>query len=188
MLRRLYDWCIAAADKTLRHLDAGRCRFTFAESSFFPVPPDVMLIPMRSRGRTGVSLRVPLHVDLGRRRHRRLPDRRSALRVARAVDHPALRLRRQGRGVSQRPTRHGAPGSSAQGADAEPLQARDHHVGLCRLQFLLFVVLSLITRGARFFVLAFLLHRYGALGARNHREAARIVDRASGPPRLLAGS
>ena len=24
MLRRLYDWCIAAADKPLRHLDDGR--------------------------------------------------------------------------------------------------------------------------------------------------------------------
>jgi membrane protein YqaA with SNARE-associated domain len=44
MLRRIYDWCIAAADKpyALWILTA----VSFAESSFFPVPPDMMLIPM----------------------------------------------------------------------------------------------------------------------------------------------
>lgn len=44
MLRRIYDWCIEAADKpyALWLLSA----VSFAESSFFPIPPDVMLIPM----------------------------------------------------------------------------------------------------------------------------------------------
>ncbi|MEH6952297.1 YqaA family protein [Nitrobacter sp. NHB1] len=44
MLRRTYDWCIAAADKpyALWILAA----IAFAESSFFPVPPDIMLLPM----------------------------------------------------------------------------------------------------------------------------------------------
>jgi membrane protein YqaA with SNARE-associated domain len=44
MLRRIYDWCIAAADKpyALWILTA----ISFAESSFFPVPPDIMLVPM----------------------------------------------------------------------------------------------------------------------------------------------
>lgn len=44
MLRRIYDWCIAAADKpyALWILTA----VSFAESSFFPIPPDMMLIPM----------------------------------------------------------------------------------------------------------------------------------------------
>src|SRR5271168_5478427 len=44
MLRRIYDWCIDAAHKpyALWILAA----VAFAESSFFPVPPDVMLIPM----------------------------------------------------------------------------------------------------------------------------------------------
>ncbi|MBE0702852.1 MAG: DedA family protein, partial [Afipia sp.] len=44
MLRRIYDWCIAAADKPYAlWLMAA---VSFAESSFFPVPPDIMLIPM----------------------------------------------------------------------------------------------------------------------------------------------
>ena len=44
MLRRIYDWCIAAADKPYAIWLMGAV--SFAESSFFPVPPDVMLIPM----------------------------------------------------------------------------------------------------------------------------------------------
>ncbi|MFZ5733621.1 MAG: YqaA family protein [Pseudomonadota bacterium] len=44
MLRRMYDWCIAAADKPYALWIMGFV--SFAESSFFPIPPDVMLIPM----------------------------------------------------------------------------------------------------------------------------------------------
>ena len=44
MLRRLYDWCIAAADKPYAAWLMGAV--SFVESSFFPVPPDAMLIPM----------------------------------------------------------------------------------------------------------------------------------------------
>lgn len=44
MLRRMYDWCIAAADKPYAIWILGLV--SFAESSFFPVPPDAMLIPM----------------------------------------------------------------------------------------------------------------------------------------------
>ena len=44
MLRRIYDWCIDAAHKPYAMWIMGAV--AFAESSFFPVPPDVMLIPM----------------------------------------------------------------------------------------------------------------------------------------------
>src|SRR4051812_31842899 len=44
MLRRLYDWFIAAAAK--RHAAWTMAAVSFAESSFFPIPPDVMLIPI----------------------------------------------------------------------------------------------------------------------------------------------
>jgi membrane protein YqaA with SNARE-associated domain len=44
MLRRLYDWCIAAADKP--HATWLMGIISFVESSFFPIPPDTMLIPM----------------------------------------------------------------------------------------------------------------------------------------------
>ena len=44
MLRRLYDWCVAAASKPYATWLLGIV--SFVESSFFPVPPDAMLIPM----------------------------------------------------------------------------------------------------------------------------------------------
>ena len=44
MLRGLYDWTMrkAASDKAPQAL----ATVSFAESSFFPIPPDIMLIPM----------------------------------------------------------------------------------------------------------------------------------------------
>lgn len=44
MLRRLYDWVMGLAGS--RHAPTALFAVSFAESSFFPVPPDVMLAPM----------------------------------------------------------------------------------------------------------------------------------------------
>jgi membrane protein YqaA with SNARE-associated domain len=44
VLRRLYDWMMSLAAS--RHAPAALGAVSFAESSFFPIPPDVMLIPM----------------------------------------------------------------------------------------------------------------------------------------------
>jgi membrane protein YqaA with SNARE-associated domain len=44
MLRRLYDWVMSLAAS--RHAPLGLFAISFAESSFFPIPPDVMLAPM----------------------------------------------------------------------------------------------------------------------------------------------
>jgi len=43
-LRRLYAWMMANAQG--RHAWAALAAFAFAEASFFPIPPDVMLLPM----------------------------------------------------------------------------------------------------------------------------------------------
>lgn len=44
MLRRLYDWTMSFAQT--RHAGRVLAGVSFAESSFFPIPPDVLLIPM----------------------------------------------------------------------------------------------------------------------------------------------
>lgn len=50
MLRRLYDWTMnLAAHRRAKYALFG---VAFAESSFFPIPPDVMLIPMVIAERT----------------------------------------------------------------------------------------------------------------------------------------
>jgi membrane protein YqaA with SNARE-associated domain len=43
-LRRLYAWMMKNAQG--RHAWAALAAFAFAEASFFPIPPDVMLLPM----------------------------------------------------------------------------------------------------------------------------------------------
>ncbi|HZP99256.1 MAG TPA: YqaA family protein [Reyranella sp.] len=50
MLRRLYDWLIRLAGSPQAVAAMGVV--AFAESSFFPIPPDVMLIPMVVANRT----------------------------------------------------------------------------------------------------------------------------------------
>ncbi len=44
MLRRLYDWVMGLAGH--RHALAALAAISFIESSVFPIPPDVLLIPM----------------------------------------------------------------------------------------------------------------------------------------------
>lgn len=44
MLRRLYDWTMSLA--ATPHAEKGLFAVSFTESSFFPIPPDVLLIPM----------------------------------------------------------------------------------------------------------------------------------------------
>ena len=44
MLRKLYDWVFSLARH--RHATRSLAVVSFAESSFFPIPPDVMLAPM----------------------------------------------------------------------------------------------------------------------------------------------
>lgn len=44
MFRKLYDWVMQLARS--RHAPTALAVISFAESSFFPIPPDVMLAPM----------------------------------------------------------------------------------------------------------------------------------------------
>ena len=44
MLQKLYDWLMSLAAG--RHAPQALGAISFAESSFFPIPPDVLLIPM----------------------------------------------------------------------------------------------------------------------------------------------
>lgn len=44
MLRRLYDWTLSLAGH--RHAKLALAGIAFTESSFFPLPPDIILIPM----------------------------------------------------------------------------------------------------------------------------------------------
>ncbi len=160
MLRALYDWCIAAAEKRSASWVMGTV--SFAESSFFPVPPDVMLIPMSlarpdkayfyatlctitsvTGGILGYLIGWLLYDSVGAWviRIYGYGDKVEAFRAAYAQWGSVIIL--------------------LKGLTPIPYKLVTITSGFAGYNFFLFVLFSIITRGARFFLLAFLLHRYG---------------------------
>jgi membrane protein YqaA with SNARE-associated domain len=160
MLRRLYDWCIDAAGKPHAAWILGAV--SFAESSFFPVPPDAMLIPMAlarpdrafffatvctiasvAGGVLGYIIGAALYATVG---HWLISlygygDKVEAFREAYA--------------------HYGAWIILLKGLTPIPYKIVTITSGFAGFNIWLFIVLSVITRGVRFFVLAVLLNRYG---------------------------
>ena len=160
MLRRLYDWCIAAADKPYAAWLLGAV--SFAESSFFPVPPDAMLVPMSlarperayyfafictvtsvAGGLLGYAIGHLLYdsVGLWLISLYGYGDRVEAFRAAYA--------------------QYGAWVILLKGLTPIPYKIVTITSGFADYNLLAFFLLSVITRGGRFFALAFILHRYG---------------------------
>jgi membrane protein YqaA with SNARE-associated domain len=160
LLRRLYDWCLEAAHKPHAMWLMGAV--SFAESSFFPVPPDVMLIPMAlarperayvmafwcmvtsvAGGVLGYAIGALLYdsVGLWLIQLYGYGDKVEAFREAYA--------------------QWGAWIILLKGLTPIPYKIVTITSGFAGYNLGLFILFSIITRGARFFVLAFLLHRYG---------------------------
>jgi membrane protein YqaA with SNARE-associated domain len=160
LLRRMYDWCMEAAHKP--HAMWSMSSVSFAESSFFPVPPDVMLIPMAlarpdrayvmaawctvasvAGGVLGYAIGALLYDSVGAWLIQLYGygDKVEAFREAYA--------------------RWGAWIILLKGLTPIPYKIVTITSGFAGYNLGLFLLFSVITRGARFFVLAFLLHRYG---------------------------
>ena len=160
MLRRLYNWCIDAAGKPRAAWILG-C-VSFAESSFFPVPPDAMLIPMAlarpdralffaalctatsvAGGILGYFIGAELYATAGQWLIHLYGygDKVEAFRDAYA--------------------HYGAWIILLKGLTPIPYKIVTITSGFAGFNFGLFIVLSVITRGARFYLVAFLLNRYG---------------------------
>jgi membrane protein YqaA with SNARE-associated domain len=160
MLRRLYDWCIAAAYKPYAKWLMGSV--SFVESSFFPVPPDVMLIPMSlARPDKAYSYATlctwtsVLGGVLGYAIGALLYD---------SVGLWLIGLYGYGDKVEafrEAYNKWGALIIVLKGLTPIPYKIVTITSGFTGYNLLLFVVLSILTRGARFFFLAFLLNRYG---------------------------
>lgn len=76
MLRRLYDAVITLSEKKSAPWYMGAV--SFAESSFFPIPPDAMLVPM-ALARPDRAYRPGVHLGVGGGRPCRLRHRRVAV-------------------------------------------------------------------------------------------------------------
>lgn len=172
LLRRLYDWCVAAAGR--QHAVAILTAVAFAESSFFPIPPDVMLVPMSlarpdrafrlagwctlasvAGGILGYSIGALLYDSLGAWliHFYGYGDKVEAFRAAYA--------------------QWGAWIILLKGLTPIPYKIVTITSGFAGYNFFLFVVLSIVTRGARFFLLALLLNRYG-------EKARHIIEKRLG--------
>ena len=161
MLRRLYDWCIAAADKPYATWLMGAV--SFVESSFFPIPPDVMLIPM-SLARpdkawyyaTVCTLTSVAGGVLGYFIGAVLYD---------SVGLWLIQLYGYGNKVEafrQAYAQWGAWIILIKGVTPIPYKIVTIASGFAGYNIFMFVLLSLVARGMRFYLLAFLLNRYGA--------------------------
>ena len=160
MLRRIYDWCIAAADKPYALWILGAV--AFAESSFFPVPPDIMLLPMslaRPRrawlfatvctvasvagGVLGYAIGALLYDSVGHWLINLygLNDKVEAFRASYAEWGAVIIL--------------------LKGLTPIPYKLVTITSGFAGYNIGLFILCSIVARGGRFFVVAVLLNRYG---------------------------
>jgi membrane protein YqaA with SNARE-associated domain len=161
MLRRLYDWCIASADKPYAIWTLGIV--SFAESSFFPVPPDAMLIPMslaQPRKAYFFALVCTLTSVAGG-----VVGYAIGALLYDSVGGWIIKLYGYGDKVEAFRESYAAWGALiilVKGITPIPYKLVTISLGFAGYNLLLFIVLSAITRGARFFIEAWLLNRYGA--------------------------
>ena len=160
MLRRVYDWCIAAADKPYALWILGAV--AFAESSFFPIPPDIMLLPMSlarparawlfatlctiasvAGGVLGYAIGALLYDSVGtwliNLYH--LGDKVEAFRASYAEWGSVIIL--------------------LKGLTPIPYKLVTITSGFAGYNIWLFILCSIIARGGRFFIVAVVLNRYG---------------------------
>ena len=160
MLKRVYDWCIDAAHKPYALWILAVV--SFAESSFFPVPPDVMLIPMSlakpqrawlfaavctaasvAGGLLGYAIGALLYDSIGQWLIQLygLGGKVEAFRASYAEWGAVIIL--------------------LKGLTPIPYKLVTITSGFAGYNLLLFVLCSIVARGIRFFAAAVLLNRYG---------------------------
>lgn len=160
MLRRLYDWCVNTSGKPHAAWIMGLV--SFAESSFFPLPPDIMLIPMTlarpdkawyyatvctltsvAGGLLGYFIGAVLYDSVG---------------------HWLIQLYGLDSGVEEFRAKYAQWGALiilVKGVTPIPYKLITITSGFAGYNVFLFVFFSIIARGMRFYLVAFLLNRYG---------------------------
>lgn len=158
-IHAMYDWTMRLAAS--RHALSAMMAVSFTESSFFPIPPDVVLAPMILKrpekayfyaamctlasvlgGVLGYAIGFYLE-DLGRW---------------------LLALTGHAEGLAEYQAWYAEWGAwviLAKGVTPIPYKLVTIASGMAHYAFGMFVLLSVITRGARFFLTAFVLKRFG---------------------------
>jgi len=160
MFRRLYDWTLRLAGH--RHAERSLAAIAFAESSFFPIPPDVMMVPMilarRDRAwriATICTISSVLGGVLGYAIGYFLFD---------SLGGWLIRLYGMESGIAEFRAWYAQWGVAIillKGLTPIPYKLVTIASGFAAFNFPLFLAASLVTRAARFFLMAALLKRFG---------------------------
>ncbi|KSB90106.1 cytochrome B [Caulobacter vibrioides] len=159
MLRRLYDWVMGLAAS--RHAPTSLFAVSFAESSFFPVPPDVMLAPMvlaRPERAWRYAAICTLASVLG-----------GILGYAigyflTPVGQWMMAATGHAGGLAEFKCwydKYGVWVILAKGLTPIPYKLVTIASGLAAFSFPMFIFASVVTRGARFFLVAFVVKKFG---------------------------
>ena len=160
MFRPMYDWVLRMAHH--RHALRSLAIVSFAESSFFPIPPDVMVVPMVLARREQAYLIAAIC---------------SAASVIGGMCGYAIgyflwdsigqwlvnlyHMQTKVEALRQGYAHYGAAIILLKGLTPIPFKLVTLASGFFAFDFPLFVLLAAITRSARFFLIAALLKRYG---------------------------
>jgi membrane protein YqaA with SNARE-associated domain len=161
MFRALYDWTFRLAAH--RHAIRWMAVISFCESSFFPIPPDVMVVPM-ILARREQAYRIALVCTLSSVAGAIL-GYAIGMFLYDSVGQWLIRFYGMGEGIEQFREQFRVWGAEIiliKGLTPIPFKLVTIASGIAGFSFPVFLVTALITRGARFYALAWLLGRYGA--------------------------
>lgn len=160
MLRRLYNWMMRAASDDRAPVALGTV--SFIESSFFPIPPDVMLIPMvladRKKAWYYATLATVTSVIGG------MLGYAIGYYLYDAVGLPILRFYGKEHaldGFIQFVHDYGVPAVIAKGMTPIPYKVVTIAAGVAKMNLPAFIIASIIARAMRFYLVAGLLYFFG---------------------------
>ena len=161
MLRQTYEWLLRMAERPSAPYVLGAV--SFAESSFFPFPPDIMLLPM-ALARPDRAWRYAILCTVTSVAGGLLGYAIGALlydTVGSWVFH-LYGLESGAEAFRAAYAKYGAWIILLKGLTPIPYKLVTITSGFAGYDLLSFTALSILTRGARFAILAVLLHRFGA--------------------------
>jgi membrane protein YqaA with SNARE-associated domain len=161
MLRNLYDWTLSLAQS--RHALWALAIVAFIESSFFPIPPDVLMIPMiiarPSRAFLIAAIATIASVLGG------LFGYYIGFALLESVGQPILDFYGKGAAFEEFALRYNEWGAWAvliAGVTPFPFKVITIASGVTHLSLPVFIVASILARALRFFIVAALLWKFGA--------------------------
>ena len=161
MLRRLYDWTLSLAAS--RHAMWALAIVAFIESSVFPIPPDVLMIPMiiaRPRAAFRIAAVATISSVAGG-----LAGYWIGYGLFESVGRPVLEFYGKDAYFGDFALNYNAWGAWAvliAGVTPFPYKVITILSGTTGLNIWVFLFASLIARGLRFFIVATLLWKFGA--------------------------